>query len=105
MKARDIMTADPQCVTAQDSAMLAARIMRDRDVGIVPVVDDESSRRLQGVITDRDIALRCIAEGRNGDCRVGELMSDEVITVRPDDDLDSVMSRMKSEQVRRIPVV
>ena len=105
MKARDIMTADPQCVTTQDSATAAARIMRDRDVGIVPVVDDESSRQLRGVITDRDIALRCVAEGRNGDCLVSELMSGELITVRPDDDLDRVMSRMKTEQVRRIPVV
>ena len=82
MKARDIMTADPQCVTTQDSAALAARIMRDSDVGIVPVVDDASSRRLRGVVTDRDIALRCVAEGRNGDCRVSELMSGDLITGR-----------------------
>jgi len=105
MKARDIMTADPQCVTMQDSATVAARIMRDSDVGIVPVVDDGDSRRLRGVITDRDIALRCVAEGRNGECRVAELMTGDLVTVRPDDDLDRVMSLMKSEQVRRIPVV
>ncbi len=105
MKARDIMTADPQCVTAQDPASRAARIMRDTDVGIVLVVDSETSRRLRGVITDRDIAIRCVAEGRNGDCRVADLMSGDLVTARPDDDLGKVMERMKTEQIRRIPVV
>jgi CBS domain-containing protein len=105
MKARDIMTADPETVTSSDSIQTAARIMRDSDVGIVPVVDDEDSRRLRGVITDRDIAVRCIAEGRDGNCRVSDLMSGDLVTARPDDDVSKVMDRMKAEQVRRIPVV
>lgn len=105
MKARDIMTADPETVTSSDSIQTAARIMRDSDVGIVPVVDDEGSRRLRGVITDRDIAVRCIAEGRDGNCRVSDLMSGDLVTARPDDDVSKVMDRMKAEQVRRIPVV
>jgi CBS domain-containing protein len=105
MKARDIMTSNPECVTASDSIQNAARIMRDSDVGIVPVVDDESSRRLRGVITDRDIAVRCVAEGRDGNCRVSDLMSGDLVTARPDDDVSRVMDRMKTEQVRRIPVI
>ena len=105
MKARDIMTANPESVTASDSIQTAARIMRDSDVGIVPVVDDEGSRRLRGVITDRDIAVRCVAEGRDGSCRVSDLMSGDLVTARPDDDVTKVMDRMKTEQVRRIPVV
>jgi CBS domain-containing protein len=105
MKARDIMTANPESVTASDSIQAAARIMRDSDVGIVPVVDDEGSRRLRGVITDRDIAVRCVAEGRDGTCRVSDLMSGDLVTARPDDDVSKVMDRMKTEQVRRIPVV
>jgi len=105
MKARDIMTANPESVTASDSIQTAARIMRDSDVGIVPVVDDEGSRRLRGVITDRDIAVRCVAEGRDGTCRVSDLMSGDLVTARPDDDVSKVMDRMKTEQVRRIPVV
>lgn len=105
MKARDIMTANPESVTAGDSIQTAARIMRDSDVGIVPVVDDEGSRRLRGVITDRDIAVRCVAEGRDGTCRVSDLMSGDLVTARPDDDVSKVMDRMKTEQVRRIPVV
>ena len=105
MKARDIMTANPESVTATDSIQAAARIMRDSDVGIVPVVDDEGSRRLRGVITDRDIAVRCVAEGRDGNCRVSDLMSGDLVTARPDDDVSKVMDRMKTEQVRRIPVI
>ena len=105
MKARDIMTANPESVTAADSIQTAARIMRDSDVGIVPVVDDQSSRRLRGVITDRDIAVRCIAEGRDGNCRVSDLMSGDLVTARPDDDVSKVMERMKAEQVRRIPII
>jgi CBS domain-containing protein len=105
MKARDIMTTNPESVTAADSIQTAARIMRDSDVGIVPVIDDQSSRRLRGVITDRDIAVRCIAEGRDGNCRVSDLMSGDLVTARPDDDVSKIMERMKSEQVRRIPIV
>ena len=105
MKAREIMTRDPQCVGPGDSVQQAARIMRDADVGIVPVVEEGSDRRLRGVITDRDIAVRCVAEGRDGNCRVSDLMSNDLVTVRPEDDVRQVMERMKTEQVRRIPVV
>ena len=105
MKASEIMTSNPDCVTPQDSVIEAARIMRDRNVGAVPVVDDRNSRRLTGVITDRDIAVRCIAEGRDGNCSVSDLMSSDLITARPDDDVNRIMNQMKSEQVRRIPVV
>jgi CBS domain-containing protein len=105
MKARDIMTANPRCVTTSDSINRAAEIMRDTDVGIVPVVEDSGSMRLAGVVTDRDIAIRIVAEGRGNDVNVGEVMSSGLATVRPDDDLDRVTELMKSEQVRRIPVV
>lgn len=104
-KARDIMTANPQVVTPTDSVSQAAAIMRDSDVGVVPVVDDQGSMRLAGVVTDRDIAVRLVAEGRNGDTSAGDIMSSGLATVRPDDDISSVLNLMKSEQVRRIPVV
>jgi len=105
MKAREIMTSKLECVTPQDSVSEAARIMRDRDVGIVPVVDDRSTNRLAGVITDRDITVRCIAEGRDGSCTVSEVMSSDIITARPDDDVNRIMERMGADQVRRVPVV
>jgi len=104
-KARDIMTANPQVITADDSVTRAAEIMRDSDVGVVPVVEDQSSMRLAGLVTDRDIAVRVVAEGRNsGDLRARDVMSSGISTVRPDDDVNRVMELMKREQVRRVPV-
>ncbi len=105
MKARDIMTANPRCVTTSDSITRAAEIMRDTDVGIVPVVEDSGSMKLAGVVTDRDIAVRIVAEGRDNTVNVRDIMSSGLATVKPDDDLDRVTELMKSEQVRRIPVV
>ena len=105
-KARDIMTANPKVVTPNDSVQRAAQIMRDSDVGVVPVVDDQGSMRLAGLVTDRDIAVRVVAEGRNsGDLRLSDVMSSGISTVGPDDDIGRVMDVMKREQVRRIPVV
>jgi CBS domain-containing protein len=104
MKARDIMTSNPRVVTAGDSITRAAEIMREADVGVVPVVEDSGTMRLAGVITDRDIAVRVVAEGRDGNVNVREIMSSRVKTVGPEDDVDRVTQLMKSEQVRRIPV-
>jgi CBS domain-containing protein len=105
MKVRQIMTSDPQAVTPDETVSRAARIMRDLDVGIVPVVEDQNSRRLRGVITDRDIAVRHVAGGHNGDCRVADHMSEEITRVSPDDDVDDLMRQMQSRQIRRVPVV
>lgn len=104
-KARDIMTANPQCVTPEDAVSRAAEIMRDANVGLVPVVEDQGSMRLAGVVTDRDIAVRVVAEGRGNDCRARDVMSSGLATVRPDDDVSHVTDLMKREQVRRVPVV
>lgn len=107
MKARELMTENPECVTENDTVQRAAQLMRDLNVGLVPVVDDANGRRLRGVITDRDITLRHVAEGHDtGQCKVQEAMTrDNLFTVTPDDDDDTVMSRMKEGQVRRVPVV
>ena len=105
MKARDIMTSNPRCVTADESIGRAAEIMREADVGVVPVVEDSGSMRLAGLVTDRDIAVRVVAEGRDGKVNVRDVMSSGLKTVGPDDDVNRVTELMKSEQVRRIPVV
>jgi CBS domain-containing protein len=105
MKVRQIMTPDPQAVTPDETVSRAARIMRDLDVGIVPVVQDQNSRRLRGVITDRDIAVRHVADGHNGDCRVGDHMSEDITRATPDDDVDDLMRQMQTRQIRRVPVV
>jgi CBS domain-containing protein len=106
MKARELMTENPECVSEGDTIQHAAQLMRDLNVGSIPVVDDATSRRLRGVITDRDIAIRHVAEGHDGQCRVSDEMSrDTLYTVSPDDDDHTIMARMKEGQVRRIPVL
>ena len=106
MRARDIMTSNPLVVTGEDTISHAAEIMRDAEVGIVPVVDDREHRRLIGVITDRDIAVRCVSHKHVPACDVRLHMSgDHLHTVTPDDDVDRVIEAMAHDQVRRIPVV
>lgn len=105
MRARDIMTQNPEALTGGDTVRRAAKLMRDLDVGIVPVVDDTDARRIRGVITDRDIAMRHVAEGHDNRCTVEDHMTDRVTSVGPEDDIDQVMKLMQRDQVRRVPVV
>lgn len=106
MKARDIMTSDPFVVTGDDPISRAAEIMRELDVGLVPVVDNRSDMRLQGVITDRDITVRCTAGRHEPGCVVRAHMTPgPLATVTADTDLVNVLARMGEAQVRRLPVV
>jgi CBS domain-containing protein len=106
MRARDIMTPNPLVVTPSDPVSHAAEIMRDAEIGIVPVVDDREHRHLVGIITDRDIAVRCVASMHIPACEVRLHMSGEHLhTVAPDDDVSSVLTSMTRDRVRRIPVV
>ena len=102
MKVSDVMTRDVRTVRPDQSAREAASFMLQADAGAIPVTEGD---RLIGMITDRDIAVRGIAEGRGPDTPVRELMTEEIISVRIDDDCDDVASRMSEEQVRRLPVV
>ena len=100
---KDAMTSSPATATPSQSLAEAARLMKEQDVGSVPVVDGS---RLVGVLTDRDIVVRAVAEG--GDPRtvqVGEIASHDVVTVRPDDDLDEALRLMAQHQIRRLAVV
>jgi CBS domain-containing protein len=106
MKISDIMTKDPTTVTPGTTVRDAAQLMQREDTGIIPVVDSEGSKRLVGVVTDRDIAIRVVAEGRDGNTRVSEVMtSSRLATLRPDADVDEVMDTMADQQVRRVPIV
>lgn len=106
MKAKEIMTKQPKCVTPDTSVREAARLMKEQDVGVLPVVERDGSNRLIGIVTDRDIAIRHVAEGHDSSsCPVREAMTSNVRTAREDDDVDAVMDLMGREQVRRIPVV
>ena len=106
MKVQDIMTGEPRSVTPDSTAREAAQLMKEINAGVIPVVESTSSKKLVGVVTDRDIALRIVAEGKDADCRVSEVMSaGDLKTCRPADDVDRVMETMSREQVRRIPIV
>ena len=102
----DVMTKDPTCCLTGDPITRAAEIMKNEDVGAVPVVEDETTRKLVGIVTDRDIVLKVIAEDRDrAASTVGEVMSTNLVTCRPDDHLQTAMDRMAQHQVRRIPIV
>ena len=106
MKAQEIMSKNPTCVTADTPLVEAARLMKTENIGVVPVVESTGSKRLVGVLTDRDIAIRAVAEGRDGaTTSVGHVMSSDVRTSAPDDSVEDVMELMGREQVRRIPIV
>jgi CBS domain-containing protein len=109
MKISELMSRNPCTVSPETPVSEAARLMKEEDVGIVPVVERvggaETRGRLVGVITDRDIAIRHVAEGRSSDAPVRDVMSGGVRTASPDDSVDDVMELMGREQVRRIPIV
>jgi CBS domain-containing protein len=109
MKISDLMTRNPCTVSPDTPVSEAARLMKEEDVGIVPVVERvggaETRGRLVGVVTDRDITIRHVAEGRASDAPVRDVMSGGVKTAAPDDSVEMVMELMGREQVRRIPVV
>ena len=106
MKAQDIMTSDPACVTPETSLRDAAKLMKDRDVGMLPVVDGDGSTKLVGLITDRDITVRHVAAGHtSADCKVSEAMTSKTTTCPKNADVKDVMKVMGDEQLRRIPVV
>ncbi|MEX2570333.1 MAG: CBS domain-containing protein [Gemmatimonadota bacterium] len=104
MRAAELMTADPKVTTPDATIQDVARMMRELDVGIIPVVDSDEDRRLKGVITDRDIAVRAVAEGKEPDTKVSDCMTESVRTVNKNDSVQDVMRVMRSEQVRRVPV-
>lgn len=104
MKAGELMTAQPACCTPEDTIRLAAQLMREHDCGCIPVVQDKESNRLVGVITDRDIACRCIAGGGGPETPVKEAMTRDPKCCHPDDDVETVERIMAREQVRRVPV-
>jgi CBS-domain-containing membrane protein len=106
MKCRDLMTSPPVTCTLDDHCAHVAQLMRDHDIGSVPVVETRESRKIAGVITDRDICCRVVAEDRRaGQIAVREVMSDDVVSCDEDDRVDLALVKMAQNQVRRIPIV
>ena len=102
MKVSEVMTSTVQTVSADQTAREAAGFMLRAEAGSIPVCEGD---KVIGIITDRDIAVRGVAEGRGPDTPVSELMSDGIICAHEDDDVQEVARRMSEEQVRRLPVV
>ena len=101
-KISQVMTTDVETIEADQTVREAASFMLRADAGSIPVTDGE---RLIGMITDRDIAVRGVAQGRGPDTTVRELMTDDVVSVRADDNVDDVAAKMSEAQVRRVPVI
>jgi len=100
---REIMTSNPSTVEADKTVVDAARIMKQEDAGVVPVTENG---RLTGMVTDRDIAIRVVAEGKDPQSTsVREVASKDLVTVDPEQDLDEALRLMAKHQVRRLPVV
>jgi CBS domain-containing protein len=102
MQVREVMNSDLQIVSPDTSIVEVARKMRDGDFGVVPVCDGNN---ICGMVTDRDIAIRVVAEGKNPNVAVREVMTPEVLTCSVNDDVQSVSQLMADRQVRRLPVV
>ncbi len=97
------MTANPSSLGSGSNVIEAARLMRDVDAGIIPVVEGD---KLIGTVTDRDIAIRVVAEGKDPEkTTVGEIASRDLVTIDPQQDLDEALRLMARHQVRRLPVV
>ena len=100
---RDAMTSNPKSVETSSPIIEAARLMKSEDVGSIPVTEGD---RLVGIVTDRDVAIRVVAEGKDvQSVTVGEIASRDLVTVDPQQDLDEALRLMAQHQVRRLPVV
>ncbi|MES2178212.1 MAG: CBS domain-containing protein [Gemmatimonadota bacterium] len=102
MKVSEIMTASPTCCAPTDSLREVAQIMRACDCGAVPVVQDD---RVVGIVTDRDLAIRAVAEGKSADTKVSEVLTASPCCCSPNEDVDEVSRTMSEKQIRRVVIV
>ena len=106
MNCERLMTKDPVCCLPGDTVQKAAQLMKVENIGPIPVIVDENNRTLVGILTDRDLALRVVAEGRDpGSTTVKDVMTTGAISCRAGDDLQEALYAMERFQIRRIPVV
>ena len=112
MQVNEVMTTNPTCCIPSDTAQTAAIIMRDEDTGIVPIVEKKGSRKVVGVVTDRDLCIGVIAEKPIGtesishaNIPIEHCMTRQVVCCSADDDLDKVLDLMQENQVRRVLVI
>jgi CBS domain-containing protein len=105
-KCDEVMTKNPVCCLPNDMVVKAAQIMKTGNVGSVPVIDNEKTRKLIGIITDRDLALKIVAEGKDPkSTKVAAVMTAKVVSCLSEDDLQKAMDSMSKNQLRRIPII
>jgi CBS domain-containing protein len=105
-KCSDVMTKNPSCCLPTDTVAKAAQQMKKEKVGSIPVIENEKTKKLIGIVTDRDLALQVIADGRDTKTtKVADVMTQDVITCGMDDDVQNAVDAMSDNQLRRIPVV
>jgi CBS domain-containing protein len=103
-KARELMTAGAECVGENETLVDAARKMRDLDVGALPICGEDN--RLKGVLTDRDIVVRCLADGGDPSTALaGQFGQGKPVTIGADDSIEEALATMSKHQVRRLPVI
>jgi CBS domain-containing protein len=106
MKCSEVMTSDPKFCVTTETAFHAAQLMHSEDVGSIPIVSGRESKILKGIVTDRDLVLRVVAEARDPkNTPLEEVMTTDVATCRTDEDADHALGLMEQRQVRRIPIV
>lgn len=105
-KCSDVMTKHPICCLPEDNVVRVAQLMKGKDIGSVPVVQSELSKKLAGIVTDRDFALKIVAVGLDPKTVIVEdVLTRNVVTCHADDDLEVALDAMSKHQLRRIPVV
>lgn len=105
-KCRDLMTKDPACCVATETVRYAAEIMKEYDVGVVPVVENRDGKRLVGIVTDRDLAVKVLGAKRDpGQVTIGQVMSRDLVSCSPDDDCEQAVQLMEAHRIRRIPAI
>lgn len=105
MQAQELMTTDPACCTPDDTLEHAARLMRENDCGAIPVCESENPGEVLGMVSDRDLAVRGLADGRGPENSVRECMTSEVHSCSPDSSIEEVEETMARHQVRRVPII
>jgi CBS domain-containing protein len=105
-KCSEVMTKDPVCCLPNDLVTKAAELMKSEHVGSIPVIENEQTKKLVGIVTDRDLALKIVADGLDAkSTKVETVMTRKVVTCHAEDDLQKAVDAMSENQLRRIPIV
>ena len=105
-KCNEVMTKNPVCCLPSDTVSTVAGLMKSKDIGPIPIIDNEQTRTLVGILTDRDLAVKIVADGRNPkSTKAEEVMTREIVTCLAEDDLQNALDSMSGHKLRRIPVI